>query len=512
MLMSKLASKGLRAWHLYLLLGTVATGGYFLLSTTGQNILYNLVGVSAAAAPVIGIFMHRPSHRLPWYLLAFAMALVAVGNIVQTVYESFLQIENAYPSMADVLYVAGSLLLVAGLLLTGPGGIGRNGTNLIDPLIVAIGAGMLWWVFFMEPRLDGPTLPLMGRLLSTVYLLLYVVVLVILLRPLFVPEKRLPALYLLCASVAVLVSADMAYGATISGTYETGSWFFVGALLWYVLFGAAALHPSIAALSDPVPDPETKLTWWRLVLLTGAMLTAPGALAVQAVLGDPINVPLIVGGSATLFLLVAIRTAGTIGERKVLERRLAFLAFHDSLTGLPNRALFMERLKQAMDRAGRQGGRVAVLFVDLDGFKDINDSLGHEAGDKLLTAVGQRLRACLRPADTVARLGGDEFAVLLEGNPDASEAIGVAKHILGKLRAPFTLERQRIVVNASIGIALSSSNSGPHNGLEDLLRKADLALYRVKSKSKGGYQVCEYKVFDPSADNRNGCREEYGAL
>jgi diguanylate cyclase (GGDEF)-like protein len=230
-----------------------------------------------------------------------------------------------------------------------------------------------------------------------------------------------------------------------------------------------------------------KLTFGRLVLLTGTALLVPGVLAVQATLDGPIEeVPVIVGASVVLFVLAAARMAGMIAQRRELERRLEFQALHDPLTGLPNRALFGDRLEHALARVGRQGGKIAVLFVDLDDFKTVNDSFGHGAGDQLLTAVGDCLRSCLRPADTAARLGGDEFAVLLEDVEDAGEAVRVAQRIHRALRAPFTLGTHEVSVKASIGIALEGS---AHGRPGELLRKADRALYGAKREGKGGYSV-----------------------
>jgi GGDEF domain-containing protein len=119
------------------------------------------------------------------------------------------------------------------------------------------------------------------------------------------------------------------------------------------------------------------------------------------VFDEHIDVPVIVGGSIVLFLLVALRMACMLGERQILERRLEFQAFHDPLTRLPNRSLFIERFEQALARSERRGSKVAVLFVDLDDFKQVNDSLGHETGDRVLVAVAHRLQGCLRPTDTV---------------------------------------------------------------------------------------------------------------
>jgi diguanylate cyclase (GGDEF)-like protein len=184
-----------------------------------------------------------------------------------------------------------------------------------------------------------------------------------------------------------------------------------------------------------------------------------------------------------------------ITERKALENELEHRAFHDPLTGLPNRDLFSDRLEQALTRAQRRDEVVAVLFLDLDNFKVVNDSLGHKAGDQLLVAVSQRLERCLRSSDVVARMGGDEFTVLLEGVSDASGAEETAERITRELWAPFSIEGEHIFVTASIGIVLSDAVGGGSGG--DLLRAADVALYRAKDKDKA-----RYEVFDRSKDTQ----------
>jgi diguanylate cyclase (GGDEF)-like protein/PAS domain S-box-containing protein len=181
-------------------------------------------------------------------------------------------------------------------------------------------------------------------------------------------------------------------------------------------------------------------------------------------------------------------TVQDVTERKALEERLVRQAFHDSLTGLPNRALFTRRLEQALVRQGRRKGSVALLFLDLDNFKVVNDSLGHELGDRLLRSVAERLRDCLRSEDTAARFGGDEFVVLLRNITGVGEAKGVAERIAEALRAPFVLDGHELPVSASIGI----SRSGPgRNRPGDLLRDADVAMYRAKERGKAHYEVFE---------------------
>jgi diguanylate cyclase (GGDEF)-like protein/PAS domain S-box-containing protein len=178
-----------------------------------------------------------------------------------------------------------------------------------------------------------------------------------------------------------------------------------------------------------------------------------------------------------------------ITDRKRLEEQLQHEAFHDPLTGLANRALFADRVTHALTRARRDASeRLAVLFVDLDEFKIVNDSLGHAAGDELLTAVAERIRACLRRQDTAARLGGDEFGILLE-EADRTLAQEVAERILDALRQPFALDARQLFVQASIGIAMSGDGNDPRTASADeLLRNADAAMYTAKSRGKGRHE------------------------
>jgi diguanylate cyclase (GGDEF)-like protein/PAS domain S-box-containing protein len=184
-------------------------------------------------------------------------------------------------------------------------------------------------------------------------------------------------------------------------------------------------------------------------------------------------------------------TCRDITERKVLEARLTHQAFHDALTNLPNRALFMDRVAHALRRAARHAQGVAVLFLDVDRFKTINDSLGHAAGDHLLRAVAERIHACVRPEDTLARLGGDEFTILLDNSADRAMATDVAERILTALQAPICINGHEIVISASIGIVCSGTESTTP---DDLLRYADIAMYQAKSAGKGRYLVFDHAM------------------
>ncbi len=191
-----------------------------------------------------------------------------------------------------------------------------------------------------------------------------------------------------------------------------------------------------------------------------------------------------------------------ISERKALEEQLAYQAFHDPLTGLPNRTLFMDRMDHALARASRREDSVAVIFMDLDNFKVINDSLGHEVGDQLLRAASHRLQPCLRPGDTIARLGGDEFTILLEHIDGVDEAVRVAERIAETMQIPFSLNGQDLFVTFSLGIAFGAADRSRPG---DLLRDADLALYQAKGSGKA-----HYEIFDPIMNTRALERLELG--
>ena len=181
-----------------------------------------------------------------------------------------------------------------------------------------------------------------------------------------------------------------------------------------------------------------------------------------------------------------------VTQRKVAERQLLHDAFHDSLTFLPNRSRFTELLRRSINRSRVDDKfSFAMLFLDLDRFKVVNDSLGHTVGDELLVAAARRLERCVRPGDTVARLGGDEFTVLVDNTLNVGDATRVAERIMAELQRPFFLRGQDVFVSVSIGIALSSSG---YEHPDDLLRDADLAMYRAKASGKSRYVVFDHAM------------------
>ncbi len=185
-----------------------------------------------------------------------------------------------------------------------------------------------------------------------------------------------------------------------------------------------------------------------------------------------------------------------VSERKAFEDQLAHQAFHDPVTNLANRALFADRVQHSLMRSLRGGPVVGVMFIDLDDFKTVNDSLGHAAGDTVLQEVARRLESAVRPADTVARFGGDEFAILLDGVQDSQEAADVAERILRALELQLGIDGKQVFPRASVGICLADPDAGLPDA-EELLRNADVAMYMAKRDSKGSY-----RVFEPAMHER----------
>ena len=186
--------------------------------------------------------------------------------------------------------------------------------------------------------------------------------------------------------------------------------------------------------------------------------------------------------------------ARDITDRKVAEQVLEYMATHDSLTGLPNRTLFSDRLRHALARAKRSEKMIAVLFIDLDGFKSVNDAFGHEIGDQVLKLVSDKLRRCIRSSDTVARMSGDEFILVIENLSKQEDALSIASKILGTISAPLMVSNQHITITASIGLSLY-----PVDGEDELnlLQKADAAMYQVKNNAKNGFRLFSLPLESP---------------
>jgi diguanylate cyclase (GGDEF)-like protein len=297
---------------------------------------------------------------------------------------------------------------------------------------------------------------------------------------------------LLGAGLVALAVADTGFAyLTQAGSYRTGVPTDVGWFLGYLLVAAAALRPATGGITWVGRRPGRVQVLLPYLPLALAVVTS-ATLQLRGVASGPF----LYWTFVALVLLIVGRQLLTVLDNQALNRRLAAMvgqlehrAFHDGLTGLPNRALFRERVGHALRRRSQAGTPLALLFIDLDDFKTVNDQLGHAAGDDLLVAVGRRLETCIRGEDTAARLGGDEFAILLEQAPSHEVAVRVAGRILEAMRPPFSLGGVEVQVGASVGVTISDATE-----VDDVLREADVAMYTAKARGKGRFELASTSV------------------
>jgi diguanylate cyclase (GGDEF)-like protein len=485
----------------------LATG---ILGSRGTVILDDY---SSALIPAFGAAMcwragRRASGRLrrAWLLCAASLLSWGIGSGLWTMYEVYLGQEVPFPSLADVGYLASVPLIVAALL-TFPADRESNAARIRPLLDGAIAAGSLLfvsWVTVLGPVFRANSGSLLAQSISLAY----------------------PAGDVLCATMAVLclarargelritmslISAGLLTVAvgdggfawfTAHGSYAAGNLFDTGYIAGFLLIGVAALRPTRRV--DPQPPGDTDIdvsaatpSRFAQALPYAPLLVSMPFAIVMKLRGQPIG-PFLFFVGLVVILAVLARQLLSVQANLVLSRQLhetvltlrerevelQYQAFHDPLTGLANRALFADRIGHALAKK-RRPGPVILLLADLDDFKTVNDTLGHPAGDTLLIAVAERLRAVVRPEDTVARLGGDEFAVLLEAPEGIIAAHRVAERIERAMLQPFHLAGIDMVMGASIGIASGSADATG----ETMLRDADIAMYAAKAAGKGRYEV-----------------------
>jgi len=779
----------------YLLLGSLATLA-FLLVGVRAGAPFNAVALSSPIAILVALRTNHIEHRLPWVLIALGQVFFVAGDVLTYNYESLFGQRLPYPSIADIVSLSVYPLLLTGmLLLIQRRNPGHHRAAAIDSLIVAIGIGVLSWVFLIAPYTHEASLSTLQKLVSMGYPLLDLVLLTAAIRLAVGDEGRSQAFRMVLAAVIALFVTDSLYSwFGLRGGYDNQTGYLqAGWAAFYLLFGAAALHPTSKAFSERLEKASPRLSRARLVTLAAVSLTAPITSAVTlwqmtagvGMQGMRVHEFTVIAASIALFLLVIARMAGMvraqerstareralreaglalvtatsrdeihraaihaarslagdaaavrfcvavddrpdelvvvasdggaerllgrhvslsvlqewkrrqlvdggafvarsyectlrdplalpagdegsvlvaplfmrdellglmvvatrqemapsvanslrmlssqvalalesavltedllirqsesrfaslvknssdvvtviepdtvvryaspsasrvlgfepeelegsrfidlthpddktrvlafltsvdevegdssplelrlrhqrgsylhcetirtsllhdpnvrgivlntrdITERKQFEEELEHRALHDSVTNLANRALFRDRVVHAIERQERDRRPVAVLFMDLDDFKTINDSLGHAAGDSVLSEIGDRLRNALRAADTAARLGGDEFAILLEDGGEGIRAADVADRIMQTLEEPFALQGKEVFVRASIGIAVASGGAAAgEEAADELIRNAEVAMYMAKDKGKDRYQVFEPEMHD----------------
>jgi diguanylate cyclase (GGDEF)-like protein len=462
--------------YLWVLDGLVAD--LFFNAYVGAILVFGLVIVS-----------RMPRHRAAWAWILAGQVSFLFGDLGFNYVAHFSESEANY-SFADIFYLSGYPFTAIGLvLLLRVQGPLRDLGGLVDGAIVAVGAGVILWVYLMAPTAGDTTLTAIDRLIGCAYpagdLLLITIGAQVAVRQL---RRGIP-FWILTASMLFMLLADVGYTVlTLHSPYTAGGLLDVGWWISYVLVVAAAVHPDAFRVADPLPErPHSRLTVRRLIVLGAITLASPVVLTIRLGLDKSLDIPALLGGTIVMFTLVVLRLVLVTRELDVSRMRLLHEATHDSLTGLANRTVFADRVDAARTRRQTADSHAAVLSIDLDDFKSVNDSLGHAAGDRLLRIIAERLTALLRPGDTVARLGGDEFAILLESVP-AGAATAVARRAIETISQSTDVGADLLIYpNASVGVAFADG----YDDVDAVMRDADVAMYLAKGRGKGRYEVYE---------------------
>ena len=433
---------------------------------------------------VLAAFSASGRLRIAWGGLAGASLSLAIGQSVWAWYELVLHTAAPFPGLADSGFLGFQLGAVIGLTIF-PSNVSHADRRrmALDGLMVASAIGIISWATALGAVVHAGGTSIFTTAVSVAYPLSDIALLIVCVLVLSRSRLHRVTLAFVAAGFVLMAVADSGYAYLVAtNSYTTGNpidlgWFFAPGLLAFATLAPGATSTKTQARTSTVAG--TALPYIPLGAAIGFMgwqyATGRRPSAVETVL------------AVVIVLLVLLRQFLTVRDNRLLalalterEAELRHQAFHDQLTGLANRALFVDRVRHALELHRRDQRPLTVCFLDLDGFKAVNDNLGHSAGDDLLRQASARFREVLSDADTLARFGGDEFAVLLE---DRADSVKVARAMLGSLRKPFNLEGREMSVLASIGVA-KVDLVDPTPTVDELLVRADLAMYVVKRRGK----------------------------
>lgn len=448
------------------------------------------MGFAFAAASGCAVGAMRTGDRLrwAWVYLMLACASWGVGQTIWTAYEVWLGRETPFPSIADIGFLGFVPAAVAAIwLLPSRSGAGDNRRRLLDGLTVTCAIALISWSTVLGPMVRAGGASGLALVVSLAYPVSDILLLTAALLALAQGSRRRASLVLVGLGMCAMALSDGAFAyLTTTGSFASVSLVDVGWCVAFALIGLGGLaHGEAEQVSPADRDVVPAGILPYAVLVVAAVLVLSQYLMGTAV--DGVSV----GLSSVLVILVLTRQYSTLHDNQVLvrtittrESELRHRAFYDELTGLANRALFINRVTHALELHERDQRPVSVAFVDLDGFKGVNDTLGHAAGDEILALVAQRLRGVVRAADTLARLGGDEFALLME---HGDEPATVARAIVETLRSPFHWHGRFVAMSASVGVATVDSDVATL-GADDLLSRADVAMYAVKRSGRNDFR------------------------
>jgi diguanylate cyclase (GGDEF)-like protein len=426
----------------------------------------------------------QPNDALAWRLIAGGLSCWVVGDLVWDGY-AFLRWERPSVSFADVLYLAGYPLLAAGILrILMLRTRGRYREGLLDGVAFAIAAAIATWALLVVPTTRDASL--VDAIVWGAYPFADVLLLAAVAWLVLTPGHRGVPMLLLLAFLAGTVILDVSWTALplVDQTFDPG-WLNGGYPLTYAALALAAVTPTSSELTVPATSTDTRMHPARFLLLGFALMTAP-TIAIASATNMSVQSEVFLFLTSTMLATIVLwRFRIAVREREQAQRDLEHQLAHDQLTGLYNRQPWIGILDAQLARARRSTRLVAVLYVDLDGFKPVNDTWGHAAGDEVLVSIADRLRAIVRPGDVVARVGGDEFAISCEHLAAVSDAEEIAVRLIEDLARPMGVGAASVSVSASVGIALGE---GPETA-ETLVEAADAAMYRAKQRGRNRYAL-----------------------
>ena len=510
---------------------------YLVPTQLDADVVYSVIGIASVVLILVGVRIQRPDDPAAWYLVAAAGALFALGDLIGDWYSDILHVDTPVPSVADVAYLCAYPFLFLGVIRLCRDPERRSiREDAADAGVIALACLAVSWHFLLDPYAHQAGVTTAARIVALAYPVMDVALAFVLFRSVIFGARRRPFHWLLIAAMTTMFVADFLFDLlTLHGSYPIA--LDLVFLAEYVFIAVAALHPSAAGSGPPRqadhagtarPDDGVAPRWRvgdphpvdrrrvdgtrRLPLIALAAFVPPALLVVTAVVGGRTDVAAVAVLCLATFALLCLRMLWMLRrlghqseelerhtraleashrERDTLEAELRHLAYHDELTGLANRTLLLDRLAEALGQSDA-GGTVAVCYCDLDGFKEINDTLGHHVGDTVLQRAAAVLDATVREDDTVARMGGDEFAVLMPGVGGVGPAVEVARRLVTAIDEALG-GSGGTGISMSVGVAVADGTVDP----EGLVGEADAAMY--EAKAAGRHRVT---VFEPAMRSR----------
>jgi diguanylate cyclase (GGDEF)-like protein len=480
---------GRRWWQVFGAAGLLATVLYLLnLSGIVNTICFAVIGVGTVWACFASPRRFGAEPRAAWPFMGAAGIAFLIGVVVRP-----LAVEQ--PLLADAATVPGYALLGVffAILLRARGSIERHA--VLDGLIVCLAGGLASALLLAAPAAAITDRPALVSILAGLYPLFDVVLLALGINLTFTARSWPVSLAALVGGMALMVVGDLAYAIIgLSGRTYASPLLDVPFLLAYTLFGVSVLHPSVVDLGRAARHPVQAWSWRRMLLLVPAV-AVPSVLLVT-VGGQSAEYRVIIGacGVAVVALLL-LRAVSAVQAQVAAQLHSEHQAMHDPLTGLPNRRMISTEIERLIESVPADGPRrVWVCFLDLDGFKWVNDSWGHDTGDQLVIEVALRLRAAVPLGTMLARVGGDEFLVAYVGAEQG--ALRLVEDVQGCFARPLSVRDTEVVISASIGISHAAGDGAPALTTEALLRDADTAMYRSKAEGPGRATVFDTSMHD----------------